>query len=207
MKLEDLTQEKLDEVLASVEAMTASNQGLKADLAKAKAKAKGADIDPEVHAGLQTQVEELTTKLDKLTRDSTKQIETLNKTLGDKDGAINKYLVESQLTDALAKAGVKPEFMDASKALLKSQATIKSENGEYKALIGDKALSDHVKEWATGEQGKHFVAAAENNGGGSQGGGNKGTGKTMTRAEHDQKSAAGDRTLQAFFREGGTLVD
>jgi hypothetical protein len=87
---------------------------------------------------------------------------------------LNTYLIEAGLTDALAKAGVKPEFMDASKALLKAQAVIKSDNGQYQALIGEKPLADAIKEWAVSEAGKHFVAAPANSGGGSQGGGGNG---------------------------------
>jgi DNA repair exonuclease SbcCD ATPase subunit len=168
-------QAQLDEFKERLEASERANQGLKADLAKAKAKAKGAEIDPEAHAALQTQVEELQGKLEKVTKDSTKQIEKLTQQLTEKDGAVSKYLIDSQLTDQLAKAGVKPEFMDAAKALLKSQAAIKAENGEYTALIGDKAISEAIKEWASGDQGKHFIAAPDNTGGGAKGGNGGGT--------------------------------
>jgi alanyl-tRNA synthetase len=174
MKVEDLTQDKLDELLASIEAMQESQKGLKADLAKAKAKAKGAEIDPEEHAALQTKVEELSNELSKATGNSKKEIDKLTAQLQEKDGALNTYLIEAGLTDALAKAGVKPEFMDASKALLKAQAVIKAENGQYQALIGEKPLADAIKEWAVSETGKHFVAAPANSGGGSQGGGGNG---------------------------------
>lgn len=179
MKLEDLTQEKLDELIQSVDALTESNKGLKGDLAKAKAKAKGAEIDPEEHAALKLQVEELTEKLGKSEGLSKKEIEKLTKQLGEKDGALQKYLIDANLTEALAKAGVKPEFMEASKALLKSSASIKSDNGEYVPVIADKTLADYVTEWAKGEQGKHFVAAQDNSGGGAGGGsgGHKTTGK------------------------------
>ncbi len=174
MKVEDLTQDKLDELIASIEAMQESQKGLKADLAKAKAKAKGAEIDPEEHAALQTKVEELSNELSKATGNSKKEIDKLTAQLQEKDGALNTYLIEAGLTDALAKSGVKPEFMDASKALLKAQAVIKAENGQYQALIGEKPLADAIKEWAVSETGKHFVAAPANSGGGSQGGGGNG---------------------------------
>ncbi len=174
MKVEDLTQDKLDELIASIEAMQESQKGLKADLAKAKAKAKGAEIDPEEHAALQTKVEELSNELSKATGNSKKEIDKLTAQLQEKDGALNTYLIEAGLTDALAKSGVKPEFMDASKALLKAQAVIKAENGQHQALIGEKPLADAIKEWAVSETGKHFVAAPANSGGGSQGGGGNG---------------------------------
>jgi hypothetical protein len=170
MKLEELTQEKLDELIQSVDALTESNKGLKGDLAKAKAKAKGAEIDPEEHAALKLQVEELTDKLGKAEGLSKKEIEKLTKNLSEKDGALQKYLIDANLTESLAKAGVKPEFMDASKALLKSSAIIKADNGEFVPMIADKPLTEYVTEWAKGDQGKHFIAAPANSGGGAEGG-------------------------------------
>ncbi len=164
------TQEEFDALNERLEAAERANQGLKADLSKAKAKAKGAEIDPELHAELQSKVEELTGQLSKVQKDSTKQIDTLTKQLSEKEGAVSKYLIDSQLSDSLAKVGVKKEFMEAAKALLKAQAVIKSDNGEYQALIGDKPITDAIKEWASGEQGKHFVLADSNSGGGSNGG-------------------------------------
>lgn len=174
MKVEELTQDKLDELLGRFDALEESNKGLKADLAKAKAKAKGAEIDPEQHAALQSQVEELTDKLAKAEKAGKTEIEKLSNALKEKDGALNTYLVEAGLSDALAKVGVKPEFMDASKALLKAQAVIKADNGQYQALIGDKPLAEAIKEWALGDQGKHFIQAPNNSGGGGQGGDGKG---------------------------------
>lgn len=205
MKVEDLTQDKLDELLASIEAMQESQKGLKADLAKAKAKAKGAEIDPELHAELQTKVEELTNELSKATGNSKKEIEKLTAQLSEKDGALNTYLIEAGLSDALAKAGVKPEFMDASKALLKAQATIKADGGKYEALIGEKPLADAIKEWASSDTGKHFVAAHVNSGGGSQGGGNGGgQAKQVTR---DQFDAMNPSDQKKYSIDGGKIVD
>lgn len=202
MKLEDLTQESLDELLANVASLQESTKGLKADLAKAKAKAKGADIDPEEHAALQSKVEELQAALSKTEGNSKKEIEKLTNSLKEKDGALNKYLVEAGLTDALVKAGVKPEFLEAGKALLKSQTTI---NSEYQPLIGDKPLAEAVKEWAAGEAGRHFVAAPANNGGGAQGGSGSGSGnKQVSRQQFDSFSPA---QRMEFAKAGGQVVE
>lgn len=182
MKLDELTQDKLDDLLASQEADQKSIKGLKADILSLKNKAKGSDIDPAEHTALQTQAEELATKLAKVEKDSKNTIDKLTADGKTKDEALHKHLVEGSLTGALAKAGVKPEFMDASMALLKSQATIKSENGNHTALIGDKPLADAVTEWAASDAGKHFVTAPSNGGGGA--GGGKGTG-TQTKGKVD----------------------
>ena len=169
MKLEELTQEKLDEMLGTIETMTNEHKILKSDITKLRAKAKGAEIDPEQHAALVSENEELKGKLSKVEKDAKTQIEKLTTQLKEKDGAVSKYLVDSNLSDALAKAGVLPHFMDAAKSLLKSQAVIKAENGEYQALIGDKPIADAIKEWASGDQGKHFVKAPDNSGSGGTG--------------------------------------
>lgn len=158
------------EVIALIEdvteALSAKNKELVAELRTARAKARGSEIDPEEHARLQTQVEELTGKLEKVTKDSTKQVEKLTQDLADKDSALTQHLIDGGLSSALAKAGVAPHFMDATKAMLRGQAAIK----EGAAFVGDKPLADHVAEWAQGEQGKHFVLAPHNSGGGASGG-------------------------------------
>ena len=197
MKLEDLTQDKLDELLGNLETLTENQKVLKSDLTKLRAKAKGAEIDPDVHAELQTKVEDLTNQLGKVQKESTKQIETLTKQLGEKEGAVSKYLIDSQLSDSLAKVGVKKEFMEAAKALLKGQAIIKADNGEYQALIGDKPITDAIKEWATGEQGKHFVLADANSGGGAGGDGGGGGTQQKTKGKIDGTEAE----RAAYFAE------
>lgn len=183
MKLEELTQEALDDLVKSVESAQSSIQGLKADLSKAKAKAKGADIDPEAHAALQTQVEELTSKLETATKTSQREIEKLTKSLTEKDSALTTHLIDAGLVDGLAKSGVKPEFMDACKALLKSKTAIKSEGGNYIPMLGDKPLADGLKEWVSSDTGKHFVAAPVNTGGGATGGSTSSGKKTITRSQ------------------------
>jgi hypothetical protein len=204
MKLEELTQDKLDGLLSKFEALEESNRGLKSDLVKLKVKAKGADIDPDDYANLQNQVAELSGKLESDGKLSKKELERLSGLVKEKDSALTTYLLDANLTDSLAKAKVKPELMDAAKALLKMQATIKAENGNYQAMIGDKALSEAVKEWATSETGKHFVPAENNSGGGAQGGNNNSQSKTITRSEFDAKSQYERATLA---KDGFKVVD
>ena len=204
MKLEELTQDKLDGLLSKFEALEESNRGLKSDLVKLKVKAKGADIDPDDYANLQNQVAELSGKLENDGKLSKKELERLSGLVKEKDSALTTYLLDANLTDSLAKSKVKPELMDAAKALLKMQATIKAENGNYQAVIGDKALGEFVKEWATSETGKHFVSAENNSGGGAQGGNNNSQSKTISRSEFDAKSQLERATLA---KDGFKVVD
>lgn len=170
MKLEDLTQDKLDEMIAEQEAAKNSLAGLKADLAKFKAKAKGAEIDPEAHAELQTQVETLKAELDKANKAAKKLTDDYTGQISAKDAALSKYLIDSQLSDSLAKAGVKPEFMDAVKAMHRGSAQIAVDGTEYVARIGDKPISEAIAAWVGSDAGKHFISAPNNSGGGANGG-------------------------------------
>ncbi|NMU88406.1 hypothetical protein HGQ98_00695 [Achromobacter ruhlandii] len=184
----------LEEAAAeATEALSAKNKELLAELRQAKAKAKGSEIDPEEHARLQTLVEELTSKLDKVTKDSTRQIEKLTKDLTDKEGALTQHLIDGGLSTALAKAGVAPPFLDAAKAMLRGQAAIK----DGAAVIGDKPLADHVTEWAGTDQGKHFITAPANSGGGGQGGSGGGQTSGNLGGTREERVAA----LRAQFPE------
>jgi hypothetical protein len=191
---------------SATEALSAKNKELLSEVKALKAKAKGADIDPVEHAALQTQVEELTDKLSKAEKFSKSEIDKLSKSLTEKDGALNKHLIDAGLTDALVKAGVQPAMLDAVKALHQSKASINAKDGAYEALIDGKPLGEFVTTWTQSDQGKHFVSAPNNNGGGAQGGSGKGTAKTMTRDAFDALTAVGDPSLQTFFREGGQII-
>jgi hypothetical protein len=191
---------------SATEALSAKNKELLSEVKTLKAKAKGADIDPVEHAALQTQVDELTDKLSKSEKFSKTEIDKLSKSLTEKDGALNKHLIDAGLTDALVKAGVQPAMLDAVKALHQSKASINAKDGAYEALIDGKPLAEFVTTWTQSDQGKHFVSAPNNNGGGAQGGSGKGTTKTMTRDAFDALTAVGDPSLQAFFREGGQII-
>lgn len=196
----------IEEITAeATEALAAKNRELLGEVKALKAKAKGADIDPAEHAALQASVEELTDKLAKAEKAGKAEIDKLTKTLAAKDGALSKHLIDAGLTDALVKAGVRPEFLDAVKALHQGKASIKEENGNFAASIDGKPLAEFVTTWAQSDQGKHYVAAQQSSGGGSHGGAGAGNGKTMTRAEHDAKAAAGENMAQ-FFKDGGKLV-
>lgn len=99
----------------------------------------------------------------------------------------SKLLVDTSLTEALGKAKVAPEFMDAVKALLAPQVSVKIDGSEKKIMVGDKLLADHVTEWSQGDQGKVYVQANSNVGLGAPGGKAIGgvAGKTMSRAAFD----------------------
>lgn len=165
-----MSDDRIAELEAAIEVLTAKNRELLNENKVAKAKAKGAEIDPAEYAALQSEVEGLKADLAKATKESAKTIEQLQKDLTTKDSALQSYLIDGGLTEALVKAGVRSEFMPAAKAMLRSQAQIKADNGDYSALMGDKPLVDAVAEWAASDEGKHFINAPANSGGGASGG-------------------------------------
>lgn len=176
---------------AALEPVLAKNKELLAEVKVFKAKARGNDIDPEKYAELQTRAEELQGQLDKATKAAKSETEKLTKALTEKEGALHNLLIDGGLTEALVKAGVKPELMPAAKAMLKGKAAIKADGGNYSALMGDKALPDAVKEWAAGDEGKHFVSAQANSGGGASGNGGSQAAKGSKRSgmSYEQKAA------------------
>lgn len=162
---------KLEEQMTAV---AAKNTELLGELRIAKTKAKGADIDPAEHEKLKIDLEAAQKALDAASKSSKAEIEKLTKERDSKDNSLKKYLIDSNLNEQLAKAGVPPEFMDAARALLKQDTSIKVENDNYVPVIKDKPLAEAIKEWAASDSGKHFVKAPANNGGGAPPNGNNG---------------------------------
>ena len=124
---------------------------------------------------LEAQIDKLQADLSvsqKSAKESVKTLETLQGQLKAETGFTQKLLIDNGLTDELVKNGVAPQFLPAVKAMFAGQAQIVAEGDTRTAKIGDKSVSDFVKEWAASDDGKHFVKAPENSGGGSQGSGN-----------------------------------
>jgi hypothetical protein len=183
-----MSEERIAELEEAMEAMNAKNAELLREVKIARAKAKGVEIDPNDFMALQTENETLKSQLDKVAKDNAKTIEQLQANLTEKDGALQSYLIDNGLNDAMLKAGIKPEFMTAAKAMLKSQTKLMADNGQYSALMGDKPLNEAIAEWAAGDEGKHFVSAPANSGGGATGG--NGNGTTVT----PKGNLGGDKT-------------
>ncbi|MDD4390240.1 MAG: hypothetical protein PHW03_05490 [Eubacteriales bacterium] len=189
----------------ATEALAANNKKLLAELKEAR---KGKEIDPAEFNALQEEKEALEGKLTealKTTKAAVKEAETAKKALEEEAGFVSKLLVDNGLTDALLKANVKPELSKAVKAMLASQVQLKAEGSERIAMIGDKKLNDFISEWAKSDEGKHFVAAPNNQGGGANGGSSGGGEiKTMTRSAFE---ALDPIKKVEFSKSGGTLTN
>lgn len=154
---------KIEELEQRVEAEARAKKEILGE--KKQLQAKYETIDPNEYVALQARVDELTSALEETQNLTKAQVEQLTNELDVKSGALENVLINNGITEALIKANVKPELMDGAKALLLGQAKLVNDNGEFKALLGDKPVPDAINEWALGEQGKHFVKAMDNSGG------------------------------------------
>lgn len=210
MTLEEL-EAKVAELTELTKAQDETNKGLKADLTKAKAELrKGQEIDPNEYNALQTENESLKGKvsaLDKEFKKATGERDILAKTLETESKITIEMQRDADLTNALASINVTNQYnLKAAKAILAAQVQVVTEGDKRLSKVGQIALSDYLKEWATTDEGKHYIAAPNNSGGGSGGGNNNlnNTAKQIPRSQFDAMSVS-DR--KAFSVDGGKIVD
>lgn len=177
-------------------------------LGEVKKLRKNSEIDPEEFNRLREENEELQGKVTEAQKAAKKASDDAQKAIKQAEAessAVSKLLVDNGLTESLTKAGVKPEYLKAAKAMFANQVQVVQDGESRVAKVGDKALSDFVTSWAQGDEGKHFVAAPANSGGGSQGSKPGAAGaKTVKRAEFDAMDQA---ERLGFAKEGGKVID
>lgn len=187
MTIEEL-EKQVGDLQAEKEAMSAKNKELLGEIKKLKAKNNDA-VDAEKYAELESKFDELKSENDKLVKKYDADVKKLNADLSTANGSLNRYLIDAGLSDNLAKAGVKAEFLEAAKALLRGQASLKDEKGELKAYIADKPISEFVSEWAQ-KDGKAFIAAPQGQGGGAGGSNNTASTSAKWGGSREERIAA-----------------
>lgn len=176
-------------------------------LAELKEARKGKQIDPAELDKLQEKIDGLENQLtvsQKTIKEQQKAFEQTKAALDSESGFTSKLLLDNGLTDALVKAGVATPFLPAVKAMLSSQAKIAIDGDVRKAVIGDKDLSAFVTEWATSDDGKHYIAAPQNNGGGASGGSNSTGQQVVNRSTFDAMSHP---ERASFAKNGGKVTE
>jgi len=136
-----------------------------------KLRKAGGDVDPAVLEKAERRIEEL----EGLLLAANKELKTTKgelgkavKSLEGESGFTQKLLIDNGLSDALVKAGVSNATrLKASIAMLRGQVKVVAEGDVRKAMVGDKDLGAFVAEWAASDEGKEFVTAAPNSGGGA----------------------------------------
>lgn len=171
------TKAAIAELIAeATEPLQAHAKKLLGELKQAK---KGAQVDPADVERLESELEKANAQI----AEANKQLKAVSKTADDATKALQaeqshtqRLLIDNGLAEALAGAGVKdPLLLKAASAMLReTHKPIVSADGEKRvAMVGEKSLSDFVKEWAGGDEGKAFIAAPANTGGGAAGGSNQ----------------------------------
>jgi hypothetical protein len=200
-----MTPEEIAALQESIAKLEANNARLTSELKTAR---KSIEITPDQLAQVEAERDKLQGDLSaaqKVGKESVKTLEALQTQLKTETGFTQKLLIDNGLTDELVKNGVAPQFLAATKAMFAGQAQIVADGDTRVAKIGDKSVSDFVKEWAGSDEGKHFVKAPDNSGGGSQGG--NGSGKaanTLTNTAFQQLKPA---EVAAFYAAKGRVVD
>lgn len=172
-----------EELQAEIDALKAQNAtliGEKRTATTKAAEAEAARVAAEAEAEAQRQAAatekakkdgDIKALEDALNAKHAAEVKRLQDELTDLKGARDKLVLDARISSDLDAAGVKPELKDAAIALIRAQnkAGVEIVNGEFVAKIGDKAVTDFVKDWAGSDTGKHFVGNA-NSGGGADGG-------------------------------------
>lgn len=192
----DLTSPEAKEAIkAAVEEATAGlaakNKELLAEVKEAR---KSRTIDPKEIEDRDNEIEALKTQLgeaQKTVKLATTEADKAKKALEGAEGFTQKLLVDNGLTDALTKAGVtNPVHLKAAKSMLAGQVAIVADGDNRSAKIGDKDLAAAIGEWAKGDEGKFFVAATQNNGGGANGSNSSGLKTDLSNLPPAQRLAA-----------------
>ena len=198
---EDL-QSKIDEATSGLKFKNAELIG------KLKKATKDSAVEPEEFNRLKEDHDALIDKFNesqKLLKATAGQVELERKAKESESNFVQRLLIDNGLSDAMTTAKIKPELLKAAKALFASQAQVKIDGENRSAVIGDKPLSEAISLWAASDEGKHFIAAPANGGGGSHAsGGGQSIGKQTTRAQFDNLSP---KERMSFAKEGGKIVD
>lgn len=171
--------------------LDAKNKQLLDELKKAR---KNAEIDPEDFAKLERERDEMQTKLsdaDKVRKAAEKAAADATKALQGESAFTQRLLIDNGLNAALLEAGVKnPVHLKAVTAMMRGSVEIKVEGDARKAVVGDKELTAYIKEWSASDEGKQFVAAPSNTGGGSPGSQGGGGGPDLSKLSPVERMVA-----------------
>lgn len=154
-----------------IQGLKKKNRELIADLKEARKGNGGEGADPAEITRLEDQLRESNKALrsaEKRAKDAEDEAELARTEATTEKAATTKLLTENGLTAALTKANVKAELLPGAIAMLSGKVEIKEVAGKREAFAGGKPLGEFVQEWSQGDEGKHYVGAADNGGGGGK---------------------------------------
>ena len=130
------------------------------------------DFDPEAYQALidgGAKVDErLTAQAARLKKEKDVAV---SKVEGERDGfkaKLQKTVADSALNQALQESNVSPEMQKAVRAMFNPQVKVEFEGDEPVVTIDDLPVVEKIKAWAATDEGKYFVKAPENSGGGAR---------------------------------------
>ncbi len=189
----------------AVSGLKSKNTELLAEIKKAR---KNAEITPEQLAEVEAERDKLSNDLqaaNKQLKIVAAEFDKTKKLHEEETGFTQKLLIDNGLVSELTKHGItNPVHLKAAQAMLRSGVQIVVDGENRTAKVGDKALCDHIKEWATSDEGKYFVTAPNNAGGGAAGGGGDSQNQlTMKRSAFE---AMNPLQKVEFSKKGGKLT-
>lgn len=138
---------------------------------------------------------------ERLNEQHQKELSKLHEQVNQKEELVNTHVKSATLRQAMAEANIAKPFMPAVEAMMKDQ--IKVEAGEV--FLNEKPVSDALREWASSDDGKYYVSAPKNNGGGSENAqSGSGDSKTIKRSDFD---AMGQSERAAVVKEGAKIIN
>lgn len=158
--------------------LSTANEGLKGDLTKLKKKVKEKeDIDVDEFNRLKAENEQLRNKHDDDDNEVIKSLKVANKQLSDKNENLEDRLntletdskasiMDGAIAKALVNSRVKDSMMRSAEKIIRADVAVVVKDGKRVAVVGEKTVEEYVKEWAQTEEGKNFIKADVNNGGG-----------------------------------------
>lgn len=114
-------------------------------------------------------------------------------------GNLTKLLIDGGLSDALDGVKINPALKVGAVSMLRANATI----SDGQAMIGDKSLSDAVKEWAASDTGKAYCLAPQNSGGDALGGGGNSASKTFSEMSLTERTVLANTDPQLYQQMQG----
>ena len=199
---------EVDELRGEIDKLNAKNKELITELRKAKGSTneEAARLADELDNAKAENV-----KLAGALKKATEGLEVAQREAAEKltakSGIIQKLIRDDGLLKGLTESGVKKELLAGALALHAGKVEVDEEKGEAFSTVDGKrtSLTDYLKGWAASDEGKHYIAAPVNGGGGASGPGSAIPGtKTLSRSAFDALDPVAKTT---FAKEGGKLTD
>lgn len=204
-------------------------QGLKSALTKARQEKKDAETKltelQERFAGLPDEMtaEDIQAALDKtggkvdqrlveqrerLTKQYDTKLTEANAKLEAATKRADRLYSENALIMAMTEANITlPSAQKAVKAMLRDQVKVEYEGDEVVVTIDNMPVAEKVKAYAQSDEGKFFVSAPNNSGGGAGGGTNKGTTDYSKKSNTELALAEGTDPLAKAEMERRTKIE